>query len=214
MSPIPSEPQSEAETQKSDSARLERKILAHVQTLLTRQLPDLAYAKEQFVAYDRESFQKSFDAPTPSERDPANRVVGAFDDVINGLNEILRNAYCLEHGYRRVGPPMPVVYSGLPLARAGELEWINDARNDLTHDYPVAEANRIFDAVQELDRVIVRTLRDIHSFATEQGLSIPGITGEQDGSDGSGGADRGATVTAGLDALADAEAAPREQAWR
>jgi hypothetical protein len=165
----------------SDRARLERKILSHVQMLLTRQLPDLAYAKEQFAVYDRKSFQESFDASTPTGRDGSNRVVGAFDDVINGLNEVLRNAYCLENGYRRVGPPMPVVYAGLTLAHGGELEWINDARNDLTHDYPVAEANRIFDAVKELDRVIVRTLRDIHAFAAEQGLNIPSIGGGPNG---------------------------------
>lgn len=173
----------EGEVHGSDRARLERKILSHVQILLTRQLPDLAYAKEQFSVYDRKSFQKSFDASTPTERDPANRVVGAFDDVINGLNELLRNTYCLEHGYRRVGPAMPAVYAGLPLAHAGELEWINDARNDLTHDYPVAEANRIFDAVQELNRVIVRTMRDIDGFLTEQGLSIPGINVKRDRSE-------------------------------
>jgi hypothetical protein len=177
MSDARSESQPEGGSQESDRARLERKILSHVQTLLTRQLPDLAYAKEQFSVYDRKSFQKSFDASTPTERDLANRVVGAFDDVINGLNEVVRNVYCLEHGYRRVGPAMPVVYVGLPLAHASELEWINDARNDLTHDYPVAEANRIFDAVEELDRVIARTLRDVYGFATEQGLSIPGING-------------------------------------
>lgn len=177
------ESQPQGGTEGSDRALLERKILSHVQTLLMRQLPDLAYAKEQFTVYDRKSFQTSFDASTPTERDPANRVVGAFDDAINDLNEVLRNAYCLEHGYRRIGPAMPVVYAGLPLAHASELEWINDARNDLTHDYPVAEANRIFDAVEELDRVVVRTLRDIRGFATEQGLSIPGINGEGDNSE-------------------------------
>jgi hypothetical protein len=161
--------------QESDRARLERKLLAHAETLLTRQLPDLAYAKEQFARYDRESFCESFNGATPVERDLANRVAGAFDDVINGLNELLRNAYGLEHGLRRVGPAMPLVYSALPLSRAAELEWINDTRNDLTHDYPVAEANRIFDAVEELDRVLVPTLRDLQAFTTEHGLSIPGI---------------------------------------
>ncbi|MGH2879384.1 MAG: hypothetical protein ACRDK4_07265 [Solirubrobacteraceae bacterium] len=166
-------------SEEPDRARLERKVLAHVQTLITRQLPDLAYAKGQFAVYDRKSFGESFDASTPEGRDSANRVAGAFDDVVNGLNEVLRNSYCLENGYRRVGPAMPVVYAGLPLAHADELEWINDARNDLTHDYPVAEANRIFDAVEELDRVISRTLRDIHRFANEQGLSIPGIDGKR-----------------------------------
>lgn len=153
---------SEEDIHRSDRARLERKILSHTQTLLTRQLADLAYAKKQFAAFDRKSFQASFDASTPDGRDLANRVVGAFDDVINGLNEVLRNAYCLEHGYRRIGPAMPVVYAELPLAHAEVLEWVNDARNDLTHDYPVAEANRIFDAVEELDRVMSRTLRDVH----------------------------------------------------
>jgi hypothetical protein len=180
MNEAASEPGSDGDVGEPDRARLERKILAHVQTLLTRQLPDLAYAKEQFAVYDRRSFQESFDASTPTERDLANRVVGAFDDVVNGLNEVLRNAYCLEHGYRRVGPAMPVVYEGLPLAHAAELEWINDARNDLTHDYPVAEANRIFDAVEELDRAIARTLRDIHGFATKHGLRIPGIDSKKD----------------------------------
>jgi hypothetical protein len=175
MSEASSEPALEDTTQESDRARLERKVLSHLQTLLTRQLPDLTYAKEQFAAYDRESFQKSFDASTPTERDPANRIVGAFDDVINGLNEVLRNAYCLEHGYRRVGPAMPVAYAGLPLTYSDELEWINDARNDLTHDYPVAEANRIFDAVEEIDRVIARTLRDVHAFVAEHGLDVPGL---------------------------------------
>lgn len=161
--------------QQSDRARLEQKILAHARTLLTRQLPDLAYAKQQFSVYDRQSFKASFNGSTPSERDLANRVVGAFDDVVNGLNEILRNAYCLEHGYRRIGPAMPVVYTELPLNHAAELEWINDTRNDLTHDYPVAEANRMFDAVEEFERMIVRTLRDVQAFTTERGLSIPGV---------------------------------------
>jgi hypothetical protein len=115
MSEAPSESQPEDETQESDRARLERKILSHVQTLLTRQLPDLAYAKEQFTAYDRKSFQESFDASTSTERDPANRVVGAFDDVINGLNEVLRNAYCLEHGYRL--PARYATSTGSPQSR-------------------------------------------------------------------------------------------------
>ena len=159
----------------ADRARLEQKILAHTKTLLTRQLPDLAYAKTKFAVYDRQSFETSFNGSTPPERDLANRVVGAFDDVVNGLNEVLRNAYCLEHGYRRIGPAMPVVYAGLPLKHAAELEWINDTRNDLTHDYPVAEASRMFDAVEELERVMVQTLRDVQRFATEHGLSIPGI---------------------------------------
>ncbi len=161
--------------QQSVRARLEQKILAHAHTLLTRQLPDLDYAKKQFAVYDRQTFKESFNASTPDGRDLANRVVGAFDDVMNGLNEVLRNAYCLEHGYRRIGPAMPVVYAGLPLDHAAELEWINDARNDLTHDYPVAEASRMFDAVEELGSVIVRTLRDVQTFTTDYGLSIPGI---------------------------------------
>jgi hypothetical protein len=161
--------------EQSDRERLEQKILAHAKTLLMRQLPDLAYAKKQFAVYDRQSFKKSFNGSTSVERDLANRVAGAFDDVMNGLNEVLRSAYCLEHGYRRIGPAMPVVYTGLSLAHSAELEWINDARNDLTHDYPVAEASRMFDAVEELGRVIVRTLRDVHAFTSEHGLTIPGI---------------------------------------
>jgi hypothetical protein len=161
--------------EQADRARLEQKILAHAKTLLTRQLPDLAYAKAKLAVYDRPSFKTSFNGSTPSERDLANRVVGAFDDVVNGLNEVLLNAYCLEHGYRRIGPAMPAVYAELPLNHAAELEWINDTRNDLTHDYPVAEASRMFDAVEELERVMVRTLRDVQAFTTEHGLSIPGI---------------------------------------
>jgi hypothetical protein len=173
--PSKGQPHSGRGNEQSDREQLEQKILAHAKTLLTRQLPDLAYAKKQFAVYDRQSFRKSFNGSTPAERDHANRVVGAFDDVINGLNEVLRNAYCLEHGYRRIGPAMPAVYAGLPLAHAAELEWINDARNDLTHDYPVAEASRMFDAVEELGRVIVRTLRDVQTFTSEHGLIIQGI---------------------------------------
>lgn len=191
MSGALSDEDSQGESRESDRGRLEQKILSHVHTLLMRQLPDLAYAKERLSPYDRESFRTSFDASTPTERDAANRIVGAFDDVINGLNEILRNAYGLKHGYRRVGPAMPLVFADLPLAHADELAWINDARNDLTHDYPVAEANRIFDAVEELERVIVRTLRDIHRFAADEGLSIPGIKGEDDPSEGADGASAG-----------------------
>jgi hypothetical protein len=90
----------------------------------------------KFPVYDRESFQQSFDGSTPAERDLANRAVAAFDDAMNSLNEVLRNAYGLLHGYRRAGPAMPVVYDGLKLTKAAELLWINDTRNDLTHDYP------------------------------------------------------------------------------
>lgn len=158
-----------------DRVRLEQKILSHAHSLLTRQLPDLAFAKDQFETYDRDRFRESFDASTPAERDLANRVVGAFDDVMNDLNEVLRNAYGLEQGYRRIGPAMPVVYRGLPLTSAAELEWINDARNDLTHDYPVAVGGRIFDAIGELDSVIVKTLREIQAFATSHDLVIPGL---------------------------------------
>jgi hypothetical protein len=160
----------------SDRAKLERKILSQVHWLLTRQMPDLAYAKQQFPAYDRASFQRSFDGSTPAERDLANRAVAAFDDAMNSLNEVLRNAYGLLHGYRRTGPAMPVVYDGLKLTKAAELLWINDTRNDLTHDYPAAEATRIFDAIDELNNVTVQTLRDIRDFAAEQSLAIPGIT--------------------------------------
>jgi hypothetical protein len=101
----------------SDRAKLEQKILSQVHWLLTRQMPDLAYAKQQFPVYDRESFQQSFDGSTPAERDLANRSVAAFDDAMNSLNEVLRNAYGLLHGYRRTGPAMPVVYDGLKLTR-------------------------------------------------------------------------------------------------
>lgn len=139
-------------------------------------MPDLAYAKQQFPTYDRVSFQRSFDGSTPAERDLANRAVAAFDDAMNSFNELLRNAYGLVHGYRRVGPAMPVVYKGLGLTYAAELLWINNTRNDLTHNYPVAEATRIFDAIAELDRVSVKTLREIRDFAAEQGLVIPGIS--------------------------------------
>jgi hypothetical protein len=159
----------------ADRAKLERKILSQAHLLLTRQIPDLAYAKQQFPIYDRASFQRSFDGSTPAERDLANRAVAAFDDAMNAFNEVLRNVYGLIHGYRRMGPAMPVVYEGLKLTHAAELLWINDTRNDLTHDYPVAEATRIFDAIAELHRVSVRTLRDVRDFAAEQGLVIPGI---------------------------------------
>lgn len=159
----------------SDRAKLEQKILSQAHSLLARQIPDLAYAKQQFPAYDRASFQRSFDGSTPAERDLANRAAGAFDDVMNAFNELLRNAYGLAHGYRHVGPAMPIVYEGLKLTHAAELLWINDTRNDLTHDYPVAEAARIFDAIAELNRVTVKTLRDVRDFAAELGLVIPGI---------------------------------------
>lgn len=158
-----------------DRAKLERKILSQAHFLLTRQIPDLAYAKKQFPTYDRASFQRRFDGSTPAERDLANRAAAAFDDAMNSFNELLRNAYGLVHGYVRVGPAMPVVYKGLRLTYAAELLWINNTRNDLTHNYPVAEATRIFDAIGELDRVSVKTLREIRDFAAEQGLVIPGI---------------------------------------
>jgi hypothetical protein len=158
-----------------DRAKLERKILSQVHLLLTRQIPDLAYAKQQFPAYDRASFQRSFDGATPAERDLANRAVAAFDDAMNSFNEVLRNAYGLLHGYRSVGPAMPIVYEGLKLTNAVEFLWINDTRNDLTHDYPAAEAARIFDAIAELHHATVQTLRDVRDFAAEQGLVIPGI---------------------------------------
>lgn len=160
----------------ADRAKLEQKILSQAHLLLTRQIPDLAYAKQQFPTYDRASFQRSFDGSTPAERDLANRAMAAFDDAMNALNEVLRNAYGLVHGYRRTGPAMPVVYEGLKLTHAAELLWINDTRNDLTHDYPVAEATRIFDAIAELHHVSVKTLRDVRDFAAEQGLVIPGIS--------------------------------------
>jgi hypothetical protein len=159
-----------------DRAKLERKILSQAHLLLTRQIPDPAYAEQQFPTYDRASFQQSFDGSTPAERDLANRVIAAFDDAMNALNEVLRNAYGLAHGYRRTGPAMPVVYGGLKLTHAPELLWINDTRNDLTHDYPAAEATRIFDAIVELHRVSVKTLRDVRDFAAELGLLIPGIS--------------------------------------
>lgn len=160
----------------ADRARLEQKIISQLHSLLTRQIPDLAYAKQQFPVYDRASFQRSFDGPTPAERDLANRAVAAFDDAMNSLNEVLRNAYGLVHGYRRVGPAMPAVYEELKLKNAAELLWTNDTRNDLTHDYPAAEATRIFDAIAELDKVIIRTLRDVRDFAAEQSLVISGIS--------------------------------------
>lgn len=160
----------------ADRAKLEQKILSQAHLLLTRQIPDLAYAKQQFPTYDRASFQRSFDGSTPAERDLTNRAMAAFDDAMNALNEVLRNAYGLVHGYRRTGPAMPVVYEGLKLTHAAELLWINDTRNDLTHDYPVAEATRIFDAIAELHHVSVKTLRDVRDFAAEQGLVIPGIS--------------------------------------
>jgi hypothetical protein len=158
-----------------DRAKLERKILSQTYFLLTRHIPDLAYAKKQFPTYDRASFQRSFDGSTPAERDLANRAVAAFDDAMNSFNELLRNAYGLVHGYVRVGPAMPVVYKGLGLTYAAELLWVNNTRNDLTHNYPVAEATRIFDAIGEFDRVSVKTLREIRDFAAEQGFVIPGI---------------------------------------
>jgi hypothetical protein len=46
----------------------------------------------------------------------------------------------------------------------------------LTHDYPAAEATRIFDAIVELHRVSVKTLRDVRDFAAELDLVIPGIS--------------------------------------
>lgn len=159
-----------------DRAKLEQKILSQVHWLLTRQIPDLVYAKQQFPTYDHANFQRSFDGSTPADRDLANRAVAAFDDAMNSLNEVLRNAYGLAHGYRRTGPAMPVVYEGLKLTNAAELLWINDTRNDLTHDYPVAEATRIFDAIADLDRVTVQTLRDVRDFAAQQGLAISGIS--------------------------------------
>jgi hypothetical protein len=171
--PLPSQPSSE---KVPDRARLEQKILSQVHLLLNRQIPDLAYAKQQFPVYDRASFQRSFDGSTPAERDLANRAVAAFDDAMNSFNEVLRNAYGLIHGYRSVGPAMPVVYEGLKLTNAAELLWINDTRNDLTHDYPAAEATRIFDAIAELHHVTVQTLRDVWDLAAEQGLVIPGIS--------------------------------------
>jgi hypothetical protein len=71
---------------------------------------------------------------------------------------------------------MPVVYEGLELTHTAELLWIDDTRNDLTHDYPAAEATRIFDAIAELRRVSVKTLREVRDFAAGLGLAIPGIS--------------------------------------
>jgi hypothetical protein len=73
----------------ADRAKLEQKILSQAHLLLTRQIPDLAYAKQQFPTYDRASFQRSFDGSTPAERDLANRAMAAFDDAMNAFNEVL-----------------------------------------------------------------------------------------------------------------------------
>jgi hypothetical protein len=166
---------SEHHSPSADQTRLAQKIIAHANTLLTRQVADLTYAKGQFSTYDRATFQASFDGSTPEERDLANRVVGAFDAAMNDLNEVLRNAYGLAHGYRKVGPSMPTVYFDLPLTHRDDLDWVNNARNGLTHDYPATTAGEIFDAIAEFERVIKKTLGEANAFAKQHGVAIPGI---------------------------------------
>lgn len=158
--------------------RLEQKIQSHALTLVTRHLPDLAYAKSKFsAAYDKPGFVASHAGSTPQARDPANAVTAAWDAAMNDPNEVLPNAYGLVHGYSKIGPHMPVVYAeaALALTQASQLTAINKDRNLLTHGYPFAVAGDLYDAIEAFERVVKPTLEETRDFALAYGVAIPAV---------------------------------------
>lgn len=158
--------------------RLEQKVQSHAEILLTRHIPDLQYAQTKFPGgFDRAAFKASHTATTPQGRDPANSLLAAWDAAMNDLNEVLRNAYGLVHGYQKVGPQMPVVYRepALALSRSTQLQQINRARNSLTHDYPFASDDALFDAVDLFLKSVKVTLAEANALAHTYGVDIPAV---------------------------------------
>lgn len=157
---------------------LERKIRQHADTLMTRHVPDINYAKTKFAGgYDQAAFKASFGGTSPAVREPANLLCAAWDNAMNDLNEVLRNAYGLEHGQKDVGPPMPVVYAEpkLALSRVGDLQSVNQDRNLLTHDYPVLVADDLYDAVELFLKILKTTLQEVKVFTMSHGIDIPAV---------------------------------------
>lgn len=173
MSPPPNAPNTSANLK-----RLEQKLQTHAEILLARHVPDLQFAKTKFTSgYDRAAFKASHSASTARDRDPANSVLAAWAASTNDLNEVLRNAYGLVHGYQKVGPSMPIVYRdpALALSRSPQLEQINKARNSLTHDYPFATDDALFDAIDLFLKSLKATLTEAKALARAHGVDIPAV---------------------------------------
>ena len=158
--------------------RIEQKVQSHADSLLLRHIPDLAHARTKFAGgYSKSTFIASHLAQTPAEREAANLLSAAWDAGMNDLNEILRNAYGLVHGYRRIGPGMPLVYAEpeLGLSRRAELESVNEDRNLLTHDYPALVAGDLFEAIEQFSRIVKPTLQEAKAFALTHGVDIRAV---------------------------------------
>ncbi len=162
----------------SNLKRLEQKIQTHAETLLVRHLPDLQFAKTKFPnGFDRAAFKLSHSATTPQDRDPANTLLAAWDAGMNDLNEVLRNAYGLKHGLQKIGPNMPLVYNepALALSQAKPLLMVNVSRNLLTHNYPFAAGDALFDAVETFEKMLKKTLTEAKTFTLTYAVDIPAV---------------------------------------